>query len=54
MLPDNVNVVEFVPVHTGDDPVVIASDPPTDAGDIVIVAVAEFADEHAPLVTTAL
>ena len=32
----------------------IASDPPTVAGDIVTVPVAEFAAEHAPLVTTAL
>ena len=51
VLPDNVNVVEFVPVHTVADP---AIDPPTDAGDTVTVPVAELADEHAPLVTTAL
>ena len=49
--PDKVNVVEFVPVQTVADPATV---PPTEAGDTVIVAVAEFADEHAPLVTTAL
>ena len=49
--PDNVKVVEFVPVHTVADPAIV---PPTDAGDTVTVPVAEFADEHAPLVTTAL
>ena len=51
MLPDNVNVVEFVPVHTVALPAIV---PPTDAGDTVTVPDAEFADEHAPLVTTAL
>ena len=49
--PDNVKVVEFVPVHNVADPAIV---PPTDVGDTVAVAVAEFADEHAPLVTTAL
>ncbi len=49
--PLKVKVVEFVPVHTVAPP---AIDPPTDAGDTVIVALDEFAAEHAPLVTTAL
>ena len=51
VLPDNVNVVEFVTVQTVADPATV---PPTEVGDTVIVAVAEFTDEHAPLVTTAL
>ena len=51
VLPDNVKVVEFVPVHTVADP---ANVPPTDVGDTVTVVDEEFADEHAPLVTTAL
>ncbi len=52
--PDNVKVVEFVPVQTGDDPVVIATDPPTEVGDTTMVTLAEFVSEHAPLFTTAL
>ncbi len=49
--PDNVNPVEFVPVHTVAPP---AIDPPTDAGDTVIVAVDENAESHAPDLMTAL
>ena len=51
VLPLNVKVVLFVPVQTVAPPATV---PPTDVGDTVTVAVAEFADEHAPLVTTAL
>ncbi len=51
VFPDNVNVVEFVPVQTVAAPAML---PPTDVGLTVIVAVAEFAAVHAPLVTTAL
>ena len=50
VLPDNVKVVEFVPVHTVVLPAIV---PPTEAGDTVMVVDDEFADEHAPLVTTA-
>ena len=53
--PDKVIVVEFVPVQTLVDVAVpIFASPPTDAGSTVIVATAEFAELHAPLVTTAL
>ena len=55
VLPLSVIVVEFVPVQTAVDVAVpIFASPPTDAGSTVIVATAEFADEHTPLVTTAL
>ena len=52
--PVNVKVVEFVPVQTGDDPVVIASVPPTDTGDTVIVPVPENVESHTPDLITAL
>ena len=52
--PDKVNVVEFVPVQTGDDPVVIASVPPTVTGDTVTVAVPENVESHTPDLITAL
>ncbi len=51
--PLNVKVVEFVPVQTGDDPVVMATEPPTDVGLTSINCDAEFAAAQAPLVTTA-
>ena len=51
VFPDKVKVVEFVPVHTVAPPDTV---PPTDVGDTVIVADAEFADEQGLLVTTAL
>jgi hypothetical protein len=49
--PLKVNRVEFVPAQTEALPVI---DPPTEAGDTVIVALALLASAHAPLVTTAL
>ena len=51
VLPLNVKVVEFVPVQTVALPATV---PPTDTGLTVIVAVALFAAEQDPLVTTAL
>ena len=49
--PLNIKVVEFVPVQTVELP---ATNPPTDVGDTVTVAVALFAALHEPLVITAL
>jgi hypothetical protein len=51
VFPLKVKVVEFVPAHKV---VLPAMDPPTEAGDTVIVALALLASAHAPLVTTAL
>ncbi len=51
VFPDNVNPVEFVPVHTVALPAIL---PPTDAGDTVIVAVDEKAESHTPDLITAL
>ena len=51
VLPVNVKVVEFVPVQTEVPPEIV---PPTEVGSTVIVATVEFAEEHVPLVTTAL
>ena len=50
VLPDNVNVVLFVPVHTAVAPAIV---PATDVGLTVIVAAALVAELHTPLVTTA-
>ncbi len=53
--PLKVIVVEFVPVHTVDELATpIPNDPPTDAGDTVIVAVDENVESHAPDLITAL
>ena len=49
--PLKVKVVEFVPVQTVALPAIF---PPTEAGETVMVAVALFTSEHAPLVITAL
>ena len=48
--PLHVNVVLFVPEHTVAPPEML---PPTELAFTVIVAQELFADEHAPLVTTA-
>ena len=50
VLPLRVRVVLLVPEQTVVLPEIL---PPTEAGETVIVAVAELADEQAPLVTTA-
>ena len=49
--PDNVKVVEFVPVQTVAPPAIL---PPTDAGDTVIVALDENVESHTPDLITAL
>ncbi len=51
VIPLKVNVVEFVPVQTV---VLPAIDPPTEAGETVMVAVALPASAQEPLVTMAL
>ena len=51
VFPLKVKVVEFVPVQTV---VLPAIDPPSEAGETVMVAVALFASVHAPLLTIAL
>ncbi len=51
VIPLKVKVVLFVPVQTV---VLPAMDPPAEAGETVIVAVALMASAHAPLATMAL
>ena len=51
VLPDNVKVVEFVPVHTVADPAIV---PPTEVGLTLIVAVDETVESHTPDLITAL
>ncbi len=51
VIPINVRVVEFVPVQTLVLPVM---DPPTEAGETVMVAVALLTSEQTPLLTIAL
>lgn len=49
--PLKVNMVEFVPAHTVVLPAMV---PPTDAGDMVIMAELLFISLQTPLATTAL
>ncbi len=51
VLPDSVKVVLFVPEQTVAAPLTV---PATDTGFTVMVALAVFAGEQTPLVTTAL
>jgi len=51
VLPESVSVVLLLPVHTVAAPLMV---PATDTGFTVMVALDVVADEHAPLVTTAL
>jgi len=52
VFPVKVNTVELVPVQTVS--AAPATVPPTDVGEIMIESTELFADEHTPLVTTAL
>ena len=54
VLPDKPKVVEFVPLHTVDDPEVTAIVPATDVGSTVMVKAALVSFEQTPDATIAL
>ena len=54
VFPDKPKVVEFVPVHTVDDPEVTAIVPATEVGSTVIVKAALVSFEQTPDATIAL